>query len=116
MRRQVPFMRQIVQRRLELGTHAIVEAGVESYRQFLSLMRHSDLSGPGLVPPNAIVDLIWHTHQQWPARYARECLRIVGHEIDHDDDAQGEEKQKELDEGAQRTRHAYAAAFGHARL
>ena len=27
-----------------------------------------------------------HTHQQHPVRYAKDCVAIVGHQVDHDDD------------------------------
>jgi hypothetical protein len=58
------------------------------------------------------VDLVWHTHQQWPLRYASDCLRIVGYEINHDDD----QPEDQLDEGLELTRRAYSAAFAGARL
>ena len=28
-----------------------------------------------------MVDLVWHTHQLFPRRYAAECAAIVGHEV-----------------------------------
>jgi hypothetical protein len=112
MRRQAQFMKKILERRFELAKPAIVAAGVGSYREFLTVIRQSVRTGPGLVPPNAMVDLVWHTHQQWPLRYASECLRIVGHEINHDD----EQPDGQLDEGLELTRRAYSAAFAHSRL
>ena len=112
MRRQAAFMQKILERRSELAKPAIVAAGVGSYREFLTVMRQSVSTGPGLVPPNAMVDLVWHTHQQWPLRYASDCLRIVGYEINHDDD----QPEDQLDEGLELTRRAYSAAFAGARL
>jgi hypothetical protein len=33
----------------------------------------------------AAVDLVWHTHLQMPDRYHKDCVRIAGRLIDHDD-------------------------------
>ena len=107
VRRQQPFMRKMLAWRPELGTRLAVTDGLQSYAQFLTLMRHS----PALVP-TAIIDLVWHTHQQFPVRYARECRALAGHEVDHDDD-DSEEQQAVLDVGWERTRRVFAGAgFG----
>merc|ERR1719253_1249755 len=80
-RRQQSFMRQVLQHRHHLCTVSAMATSVQLYHKFLKLMRHS----AALVPTLAI-DLIWHTHMQFPVRYAIDCVAIVGHQVDHDDD------------------------------
>ena len=82
MRRQQGFMRTMLSQRELLETERCIEAAVENYRGFLEQMRLR--SEP--LEPTPLVDLVWHTHQQHPARYAQECIAIVGHQVDHDDD------------------------------
>ena len=36
--------------------------------------------------PELMVDLVWHTHMQWPLRYRRDCMCLAGQFIDHNDD------------------------------
>ena len=35
--------------------------------------------------PSALVDLVWHTHQQMADRFHKDCMRIAGRLVDHDD-------------------------------
>lgn len=63
---------------------AAVPAAVDEYAQFLLDVRNG--GGVDLAPPTPLVDLVWHTHQQMPAKYAADCIRIVGMFLDHDDD------------------------------
>ena len=63
---------------------AAVSAAVDEYAQFLLDVRNG--GGVDLAPPTPLVDLVWHTHQQMPAKYAADCIRIVGMFLDHDDD------------------------------
>ena len=74
---------------------------VQLYHKFLKLMRHS----AALVPTLAI-DLIWHTHMQFPVRYAIDCVAIVGHQVDHDDDDEGA-----LDSGFEHTSNMWQTAL-----
>ena len=82
LRRQQPFMRQMLAQREVLGTKRCLAAAVENYRGFLEQMRLA----PAGLEPTPLVDLLWHTHQQHPVRYAEDCVAIVGHQVDHDDD------------------------------
>lgn len=52
--------------------------------------------GGDLAPPTLLVDMVWHTHQQMPAKYAADCIRIVGMFLDHDDDVD-DARQSEAD-------------------
>ena len=63
-----------------LETCGAVESAVDDYMVFLSAMRHTDA-----LEPSAMVDLVWHTHLQMPDRYHKDCVRIAGRLIDHDD-------------------------------
>ena len=38
-----------------------------------------------VLAPTPIVDLVWHTHMLFPRAYQRECVRLAGHEVHHDD-------------------------------
>ena len=82
MRRQQPFMRQMLAQREALETEQCLTEAVNNYRGFLEQVRLSPMG----VEPTPLVDLIWHTHQQHPVRYAKDCVAIVGHQVDHDDD------------------------------
>jgi hypothetical protein len=80
MRRQESFMSRILAQRALLETRSAVEAAVGDYCCFLSAMRHADA-----LEPSMLVDLVWHTHQQMPDRYHKDCVRIAGRLLDHDD-------------------------------
>lgn len=58
--------------------HEIVHA-ISEYREFMKQMRSNQL----LNPPNKLVDLVWHTHMQFPERYIADCKRIIGFVVDH---------------------------------
>lgn len=34
-------------------------------------------------PPTARIDMVWHVHLQRPAAYARACIELLGHVLDH---------------------------------
>ena len=80
MRRQESFMGSILAQRALLETGSAVEAAIGDYVVFVSKMRHAEA-----LEPSALVDLVWHTHQQMTDRYHQDCLRIAGRLIDHDD-------------------------------
>jgi hypothetical protein len=70
----------ILAQRALLETRSAVEQAVGDYIGFLSAMRHVDA-----LEPSALVDLVWHTHQQMTDRYHKDCVRIAGRLLDHDD-------------------------------
>ena len=73
-------MRDMLAEHGRAATPASASAAVAEYVAFLCRMRLS----PVLVP-TPIVDLVWHTHQLFPRAYQRECVRLAGHEVHHDD-------------------------------
>ena len=84
LRRQQAFMRQALEvLRPEFETPGLAAAAVAAYRDFLVAMRET----PTVVPTLA-TDLVWHTAMLYPVRYAEQCLRLAGHEVDHDDEAE----------------------------
>ena len=64
-----------------------------------------------------MIDLVWHTHQQFPVRYSAECRAIAGREVDHDDgDGDGsddgvEAAESHLDRSFELTRRAWERAY-----
>ena len=80
IRRQEIFMSSIVAQRALLETRSAVEQALGDYIGFLSAMRHVEA-----LEPSALVDLVWHTHQQMTDRYHKDCVRIAGRLLDHDD-------------------------------
>ena len=80
IRRQESFMSSILAQRALLETRSAVEQALGDYIGFLSAMRHVEA-----LEPSALVDLVWHTHQQMPDRYHKDCVRIAGRLLDHDD-------------------------------
>lgn len=90
VRRQQQFMQTILLAestgKTGAGFDAAVSAAVNEYAHFLVDVRNG--GGEDLAPPTPLVDLVWHTHQQMPAKYAVDCIRIVGMSLDHDDDVE----------------------------
>ena len=90
--RQAPFMAAMVRDRAAYeaalanggpdngGDPAV--AAVAAYAAFLGRQR----GGGGGGEPSPLVDLLWHTHMQHPARYSRDSVRLAGRLVDHDDD------------------------------
>lgn len=78
--RQMNFMRKILTNP-EAKSPEALEASFSSYKSFLYCLRESRLSEPA----DDLVDLMWHSHMQWPAMYARDCVKFVGTVVDHDD-------------------------------
>ena len=82
MRRQQKFMRAMVAERGRYEREEVLSDAIAEYHVFLKRVKHSEVP----LEPTPIVDLVWHTHQQFPARYAVECRRLAGSFVDHDDD------------------------------
>ena len=47
------------------------------------LMRIASVEQP---VPSLLADLAWHTHLLFPRRYAADCLRIAGRQVQHKED------------------------------
>lgn len=83
VRRQQAFMCKalmLLQPQIQNKAHAM--NATKAYVHFLRCMRIT----PTIVP-SFCTDLVWHTHMQFPRQYALDCLRLAGHEVDHDDEA-----------------------------
>lgn len=110
VRRHLQFMQTILLAestgKTGAGFDAAVSAAVNEYALFLVDVRNG--GGEDLAPPTPLVDLVWHTHQQMPAKYAADCNRIVGMFLDHDDDV---EDARQF-EAAVRTANAVASRAG----
>ena len=65
------FMKGMLAQRQVVATNTDISAAVQGYHAFLQRMR---LHPSGLQPPSRLIDLVWHTHQQHPARYANVIL------------------------------------------
>jgi hypothetical protein len=87
MRRQQAFVSSGALSALEaqFQTQKLAAAAVRDYARFLVSMRSN--SSPVSVP-SLSTDLIWHAHMLLPRRYAEDCRRFAGHEVDHDDEAE----------------------------
>ena len=82
MRRQQRFMRSVLADREASERVEVISDAIAAYGDFLEIVKHSVTP----LEPSLIVDLVWHTHQQFPARYGAECRRLAGSFVDHDDD------------------------------
>lgn len=82
-----------------------LRSATDRYRQFFALVAQ----GSGTVP-TVDVDLVWHTHQLAPRRYAIFCNKFAGRFVNHDDsDTPGRSEQRE--ELFARTKATYRAVF-----
>lgn len=84
-RRDAVFMRQVLELQASgLIDRAQITAELPAYAAYLR-----SCTGSTITPvPSKCIDLLWHTHQFHPRRYAEECRKIAGMVIDHipDDD------------------------------
>jgi hypothetical protein len=83
LRRQQAFMRRVVAAGALYEAPGMVTAAVKEYTSFLTRLRRTPDNK--YLQPSLLEDLVWHTHQQCPARYASDCVQIVGRLVDHDD-------------------------------
>ena len=60
-----------------------LEESVTRYQMMLRLMKENPAQ---FIVPTYDIDNIWHTHLAFPCRYIKDCCRIVGRSIHHDDD------------------------------
>jgi hypothetical protein len=91
IRRQEPFMQDILKIESEYGNTVAISKAIQEYNKFLELFKYGNKENLAPVP---IVDLIWHTHQQFPQKYKKECESITGVFLDHDDSVKPEVIQK----------------------
>lgn len=56
------------------------ERAVEQYKQFFATC--AIYPAAPLVPTH-LCDLAWHAHMLRPAKYARDCIAVMGHVMDH---------------------------------
>jgi len=75
-------MRGMLRDRSRHESAEAIGAALAEYQQFLGRVTLSQAP----LEPSPIVDLVWHTHQQFPKRYGAECRRLAGAFVDHDDD------------------------------
>jgi len=106
IRRQGRFMQQILAQQQVLTSKTALASAINHYRNFLALVGRV----PNLVP-TPLIDLIWHTHQQFPSRYARECLIVAGTCVDHDDD---DACQATIANDFEETKRVWEDTYGHA--
>ena len=92
IRRQELFMKDIL--KLNINKEIISKA-VQEYNNFLELFK---LGNRNNLAPKPIVDLIWHTHQQFPEKYKTECVKFAGVFLNHNDDVEKEIIQKAYEE------------------
>ena len=93
-RRQLSFMARAATVRPQFECAAAASSVMAEYRRFLELA-----GGIAAAVPTVAVDFVWHTHMQWPQRYATECVAVAGRVLDHDDEA----PPSELERAAART-------------
>ena len=75
-------MQQILDARVSTESQpGVLETAIDEYKHFLQQARSCDTLVPSL-----LVDLVWHTHQQFSNAYAADCIALAGRLIDHDDD------------------------------
>ena len=56
-----------------------VRTATAEYEAFLDRLR----THPVQEPSSALVDFVWHTHLLLPVRYAKDCVCLAGHFVDH---------------------------------
>ncbi|MBP2232499.1 hypothetical protein J2847_005828 [Azospirillum agricola] len=67
---------------IEKGTdRARAERSVAQYREFFATC--AAYPDAPLVPTH-LCDLAWHAHMLRPSKYARDCMAVLGHIMDHD--------------------------------
>ena len=82
MRRQSRFMQTMLHNRMAFATEEAMLISLRAYQSFLRTVKDSQ----GITEPTPEVDLVWHTHQMFPVRYASDCEQVAGVFVDHIDD------------------------------
>jgi hypothetical protein len=81
MRRQSRFMQTMLHNRMAFATEGAMLISLRAYQSFLRTVQDSQ----GITEPTPEVDLVWHTHQMFPVRYASDCEQVAGVFVDHID-------------------------------
>lgn len=89
-KKNTSFMRQVIEIRksAEGGSYNLkhlLGSALERYVEFLMSLgkKTRQLSEDRTPVPSLLVDLMWHTHMSFPQKYAADCLRLCGRQIDH---------------------------------
>jgi hypothetical protein len=67
----------------EYEDSAFLEESVDRYEKMLHLMKKHPNQ---FIVPTYDIENIWRTHLAFPSRYIEDCRRLVGREINHNDD------------------------------
>ena len=84
VRRQHAFLENVLssckgQDAGEMDVDRAVRAATAEYEAFLGALREE----PVQEPSSALVDFVWHTHLLLPVRYAKDCVCLAGHLVNH---------------------------------
>lgn len=80
------------------------------YKKFLRLHQ---LCPQEFLVPCYDIDLMWHTHQLEPVTYERDCLRLLGRVLSHDDNVGGDRSEgSKLSKAFTRTAELWKQHFG----
>jgi hypothetical protein len=78
------------------------------YKMMLNLVREC----PGnFIVPTYDIDLMWHTHMAFPVEYRRDCLRVAGREVAHDDSVNDRSEGSKLTLSAAETRILWSSLY-----
>lgn len=103
--RQGAFLWQV--RWAEYDDADFINAAVVRYTKLLELWRDRT----DFLVPTYDQDLIWHAHMSHPGAYARDCLRVVGRVVDHDDSVTDRGAGSKLSIGADTSAKLFAEQF-----
>ncbi|KAK3349259.1 hypothetical protein B0T25DRAFT_237952 [Lasiosphaeria hispida] len=84
----------------------LLRGAIDRYIQFFTLVSQAR----GGVVPTADVDLVWHTHQLSPRRYAAFCKARAGRFVNHED-SDAPERIAQVADGFERAQEAYREVF-----
>ncbi|KAK4360589.1 hypothetical protein RND71_019541 [Anisodus tanguticus] len=99
--------------RRHMNNDLYLEGAVAQYKGFLHLIRRNkERSIKSFTVPTYDIDLIWHTHQLYPASYCKDLVDIMGKVLEHDDTDSDRTKGKKLDTGFSRTTKQWEETYG----
>ncbi|CAF4920124.1 unnamed protein product [Rotaria sp. Silwood2] len=69
--------------KIDLSTQAMRRLK-KSYERFLYMAtKYPPTNGYCFMHSTYAIDIIWHSHMQEPLKYTLDCIRLVGHIVDH---------------------------------
>ncbi|XP_004299821.1 PREDICTED: uncharacterized protein LOC101299090 isoform X1 [Fragaria vesca subsp. vesca] len=90
-----------------------LKEAVARYKGFLHLIkRNRQLSVKRFCVPTYDIDLIWHSHQLYPAAYCKDLKTILGKVLQHDDTDSDRTKGNKLDVAFSGTTKQWEETFG----